>query len=64
MRPDFSVSFDGSLYLVQPLNAATQDWLVEHTAGETSWLGSTLYVEHHYIENLVNGMVEDGLVLA
>ena len=64
MRPDFSVSFDGSLYAVQPLNASTLEWLREHTVGATSWLCDTLFVEHHYIENLVNGMVEDGLVLA
>jgi hypothetical protein len=64
VRPDFSVSFDGSFYCVEPLNAATKEWLLEQTVGEISWLGNTLCVNHHYIDAMFKGMIEERLVPA
>lgn len=59
---DFRVTNGGSMFLVHPLTQECRDWLDENVQAESwQWLGNALAVEHRFIEDLVEGMQNDGL---
>ena len=55
---DFTVENHGSIFIVQPLTSRVNDWLHEHTEG--TWFGGGLAVEHRYVADLVQGMLDEG----
>lgn len=59
--PDITVNGGGTVYLVTPQTQRAADWVGENVAEEAMWFGDSLVVEHHYIEDLVFGMREEGL---
>jgi hypothetical protein len=61
---DVTVENHGSLFLIDPLTEKASQWIDEHVHADAQYFGSKLVVEHHYIENLVLGMVEDGIEVA
>jgi len=50
-------------YLLRPLTKPCRTWVEDHLKYE-SWqrISTGIAVDHHYIEEIVFGMVEDGLV--
>jgi hypothetical protein len=52
-----------TVFLVEPLTQAASEWIVENVEGETTWLAGNLAVEHRYIDALIDGMREAGLVV-
>lgn len=64
MKADAAVQNHGSIFLVEPLTPAAEEWLEDNVAGETQHWGSALVVEHRYINDLVAGMQQSGLVVA
>ena len=58
--PDFTVSNQGSIFLVTPLNDTARDWLEENISEDSQYLGRALAVEHRYIENLLQGLQNEG----
>ena len=50
-----------TVYQIFPITKACFDWLLEHTNGQ--WLGPSLIVEWRFVDDLVEGMVNDGLEL-
>jgi hypothetical protein len=61
--PDVEVSGHGSIFLVEPKTDAGREWIREHVSGEALWFGRALAVEHRYVANLVDGMINDGLIV-
>ena len=62
MSPDFALTNHGSLWGVTPKTPRARKWLSENVAAEPwSYMGSTLFVEPRYIENLAAGWAIDGL---
>lgn len=61
--PDATVRNEGSLFLVDPITDAAVQWIRRNVAEEAMFYGRSLVVEHRYIEDLVNGMISDGLVV-
>jgi hypothetical protein len=61
---DIRVENYGSLWLVRPLNASAERWLVENVQEDAHWFGGAVVVEPRYVEALVSGLVEDGFVVA
>lgn len=59
-RADVSISREGSLFLVYPLTADGRDWITDNVA-EPQYFGGALVVEHGYISDLFDGMVDAGL---
>ena len=52
-----------SVYGLTPITQAAKDWIKENVQAESwQWLGHTLVIEHRYISDIVQGMVDDGLV--
>lgn len=61
---DVTVLDHGSLAGVWPLSERAKDWIAENVSDDASWFGRQLVVEPRYLEDLLAGMVADGLVVA
>ena len=60
---DIVIEDHGSLILLRPLNDGADKWLREHTAEDAQWFGGALVVEPRYVSDIVNGAINDGLVV-
>lgn len=61
----FRVRNEGSIFLVQPLDAQARIWLEEHVdLDDAQWFGSALAVEHRYAYDLIDGILDDGFALS
>jgi hypothetical protein len=58
---DFWVLVQGTIGLVRPLTREACEWIREHVPHQSQWFGPALVLEHLYIAELVNRMIEDGL---
>lgn len=58
-RIDATVENHGTIFLVRPETSTAREWLDENTDGE--WFGGALVVEHSFVLDLVQGMLDDGL---
>lgn len=61
---DLKVENHGSIFLLRPVSSTGQDWIDEHVDPEAQTLGNAVAVEHRYIRDIVEGAMEDGLVVA
>lgn len=57
----FALQDEGTLWLVLPLTPVATDWLESNVEDSAMWMGGALVVEHRYVRDLVDGMVEAGL---
>lgn len=63
-NPDVVVSNHGSVFLVQPVSDDAKAWVDAHIGDDAIWLGPAFGVDHRYIDDIVAGMSDDGLVVA
>ena len=63
-EPDFLLSNEGSLFLLQPLTPAAVSWVEENIMNDRMTFGFAIVVEHRYIADIVRGAVSDGLVVS
>jgi hypothetical protein len=63
--PDVSLAFHGSIALITPLTDVAQTWVSDHLEHEESlyWCGAVV-VEPRYLDPIVAGMADDGLVIS
>jgi hypothetical protein len=61
---DVTVANGGSLWIFYPQSPAGRRWIEHNTAGESTWYGGGLVVEHRYGTDLVLGMRDDGLIVS
>ena len=64
MSEDFELQNEGSLYLLRPLTVHAAEWLEEHIEQNRQMFGTAVVVEHRYVEDIVYGIVGDGLTWA
>ena len=63
-RADVEIHREGSLFMVHHLTDAARDWVSENVSLEGwQWMGTRFACDQRYVENLVDGMVGDGLVV-
>jgi hypothetical protein len=62
--PDVLLAFYGTIALITPLTDTAQTWVSEHLVHEESlyWCGA-LVVEPRYLDPIVAGMTDEGLVI-
>ena len=58
---DFWVLVQGTIALVRPLTRGASEWISKHVPHQSQWFGPVLVLEHRYIAELLNRMIEDGL---
>ena len=61
---DINVQNHTSIYLVSADTPQGNNWLDDNVGGEITTLGDAIVVEHSYINDLVGGMLTDGLKVA
>ena len=61
---DCQIINEGSVFMIMPLSGVTKIWIDENLQTESwQWLGNNLVIEHRYIKDIVQGMINDGLVV-
>lgn len=65
VETDFTLGGGGSIYILTPNNPAAQEWLKDYViTEETQTWGTGIVVEHRYVGDILNGLVNDGLSYA
>ena len=62
---EIDLAFDnhGSIWLMQALTTAGQAWVDEHISEEAMWFGGAIVGEPRYVEAIVIGAQDVGLVV-
>lgn len=64
MKPDLQIENHGSVVLLRPLTPRGSEWLDENVFAESwQWFGGALAAEPRLVEQVIQGAVEDGLVV-
>lgn len=65
MQIDFSVLNEGTIAVVTPKTQEAKNWLIENVAinEETQWWGPGIVVEHRFLDDLLQGITNDGLTI-
>lgn len=59
---DLKVRNEGTIYLLTPCTDAGRDWVKEHIPEDAiRWSKESVVIEHRFIEDIVNGAINDGL---
>jgi hypothetical protein len=61
--PDVIISYHGSIVLVHPATEEGRTWLTNHLNDETQYLGDAAVVEPRYLPLILEGMLQDGLLV-
>ena len=61
IQPDFEVQNEGSIYLLRPLTDNASNWIANHIPDDAQTWGQSIIIEHRYIADIVNGIIDDGL---
>ncbi len=61
---DIQLEDHGSLWLLQPLTEAGRGWLDDHLDPAAPMIGEAVVVEPRYVEDITEGMINDGLIVA
>ena len=60
-KTDIWILPQGTLTLVRPLTKKASGWVSQHLRDHSQWFGPALLIDQHYIPNLLDGMIADGL---
>jgi hypothetical protein len=61
---DVAVENHGSVVMVNPITRDAVEWVSENVAVESwAWLGRSFAVDPRYVDDLISGMVDFGLVV-
>ena len=50
-----------SIYLLVPLTPAAQEWIDEFLPEDAQRLGTSIAIEHRYIDPIIDGVLDAGL---
>ena len=63
-QTDFAVTNGGSIFILNALSDVAETWCNDHLPDDCMTFGSCGYVvEHHYIADIVDGIISDGLTV-
>jgi hypothetical protein len=60
--PDVLVTREGGIFLVQPVSRTAREWVEENVYDPMYW-GDAVVAEGRYVYELVDGMLDAGLVV-
>ena len=58
---DFLLRDEGSIYLLYPQSADADSWVNQNISEDATWFGSALVIGHRYVEDILRGIVAEGL---
>jgi hypothetical protein len=62
-KADVCLTGNGTVYLLDWLTKQGKEWMREHLPEDALKMGDSVAVEHRYIDDIVQGMRDDGLVV-
>ena len=62
VKADFRIAYHGSIVLVSPMTKGGRDFLEECIGEEATYWSDSLVVEPRYLENLLQGILDHGLL--
>lgn len=60
---DFTYRSLGSVSLLLPNTPAARAWVVDYLPKDAQMFGSAIVIEWRYAEDIVNGILDDGLTI-
>jgi predicted thioesterase len=63
LTPDFTVENHGTIYLLRPLTQAAREWVEANLPDDRQTFGTAVAVEHRYIADIAQGILNDGLTV-
>lgn len=60
---DIIVFNHGSIIGLLPASDEARGWIAEHISDDAQWFGRQLIVEPRYVDDILDGMVADGLTI-
>lgn len=60
---DFTLYDGGSLFLLTPKSEEATAWVEKHLPDDAPTLGRGVAVEHRFIEDIVEGLMSEGLTI-
>lgn len=60
---DFELTDHGSVSLLRPITDEAREWIDENIGDDAQWLGRGLAIEHRYVGDIVEGILNDGLTV-
>jgi hypothetical protein len=60
-KTDIWILPQGTVTLVRPLTQRASEWINQNVQDDSQRFGPALILEHHYLANLLNRMIADGL---
>lgn len=64
MSADFHVYDQGSIVLLEPVTDDAKAWCARHLPDDAPMWGNAYAVEHRYVEDILDGIAEEGLTCA
>lgn len=61
---DFSVENHGTIYLLRPRSQAAEAWVDDNLPRDVMYFGDAVAIEHRYIGDIADGIINDGLSIA
>ena len=62
--PDLLIENHGSVFLLYSMSELGDEWIAENLDDQAMSYGDAIVVEHRYIEDIAEGAMIDGLVVA
>lgn len=62
--PDFACENHGTIFLLRPLSTDAFAWIDENLSADRQMFGNAVAIEHRYIQPILVGIHEAGLVVA
>ena len=61
---DFDFQFEGTISVLTPKTNEAREWVASNLQGEIQYWGKGVVIEHRYVSDILNGVMEAGLVVA
>ena len=65
---DFRVQDEGTLVVLHPQNDHARSWIDDHLyapdGGEPAWWGGGVVIEHRFVNDVLQGLLEEGYILS
>jgi hypothetical protein len=62
--PDFRCENHSSIFLLYPLSPSAQSWIEKNLPSDVLWFGQVVAFEHRCVWAILDGIQNDGLVVA